>query len=285
VTMNITLVHNDGSQGRGPDETARTATLESERRRLKKAAGDLESLFLYQLLKTMRQTVPKSDMLKGAGFGDGLGKEIYTQMFDQEISKKIAGQGKSSIAEMIYASMERAVERQFRTKENSEPDATTIMPGPGFIRMREDHHGVSRANPEPARTRAADTPEYGPVIDRAAEKYCLPPVLIEAVIRAESNFDPAAVSTAGAKGLMQLADSTATEMNVRNVFDPEENIEGGARYLRLMLDRFGDLKTALAAYNAGPGTVERYGGIPPYPETIDYIERVLGFVGREEAAY
>jgi soluble lytic murein transglycosylase-like protein len=117
--------------------------------------------------------------------------------------------------------------------------------------------------------------KYGPIIEQAAAKYRLNPSLIAAVIKAESNGDARAVSTAGAKGLMQLIDTTAADMGVRDVFNPQENIEGGAKYLRKLLDRFGDIKTALAAYNAGPETVQRYGGIPPYPETIKYVRSVL----------
>jgi soluble lytic murein transglycosylase-like protein len=113
----------------------------------------------------------------------------------------------------------------------------------------------------------------------AARKYDLPPNLIKGVIRAESNFQVDAVSRAGAQGLMQLMPGTAKELGVENPFDIEENIDGGACYLRKMMDSFGgDLKVALAAYNAGPGAVQKYGGeIPPYQETERYINRVLKF--------
>jgi soluble lytic murein transglycosylase-like protein len=115
---------------------------------------------------------------------------------------------------------------------------------------------------------------YGRMIDRAASEHNLDSALIAAVIQTESSGDPRAVSKAGAKGLMQLRDGTAREMGVKNSLDPEANIRGGSRYLRRMLDRFGDLSLALAAYNAGPGTVERHGGVPPFKETRDYIVRV-----------
>lgn len=116
-------------------------------------------------------------------------------------------------------------------------------------------------------------------VRQAARRYDLPPGLIKGVIRAESNFQVAAVSPAGAQGLMQLMPETAKELGVRNPFDIEENIDGGARYLRQMLDSFGgDVKVALAAYNAGPGAVAKYGGrIPPYQETEQYVSRVLKF--------
>lgn len=114
-------------------------------------------------------------------------------------------------------------------------------------------------------------------IRRAARKYNLSPSLIENVIRAESNFQADAVSPAGAQGLMQLMPATARELGVTDAFDISQNIDGGARYLRQMLDRFdGDVKLALAAYNAGPGAVERHGGnVPPYKETQAYVNRIL----------
>lgn len=134
----------------------------------------------------------------------------------------------------------------------------------------------------PARIRlrgAKPAPPSGPYeahIERAARDYRLSPGLIRSVIAVESSGDARAVSSKRAKGLMQLTDSTAEMLGVRNVFDPKENIRGGACYLRQLLDRFdGDLRVALAAYNAGPGAVERHGGIPPFEETRAYVARVL----------
>ena len=115
-------------------------------------------------------------------------------------------------------------------------------------------------------------------VQKAAARYNLPPELINGVIRAESNFQVRAVSSAGAQGLMQLMPATAKELGVTNPFDVEQNIDGGARYLRKMLDRFeGNVPKALAAYNAGPGTVMKYNGRVPYPETRQYVKRVLRF--------
>ena len=115
-------------------------------------------------------------------------------------------------------------------------------------------------------------------ITQAAAKYNLPCKLIKAVIKAESNFDAKAISSAGAQGLMQLMPATAEELGVKNSFDIAQNVDGGSRYLRKMLDRFnGDVKLALAAYNAGPGTVEKYDGNVPYRETQNYVKRVMRF--------
>lgn len=112
------------------------------------------------------------------------------------------------------------------------------------------------------------------LVDHYASRFQLDPALLLAVIRVESNFDPQVVSRKGAQGLMQLMPDTARLLGVRNPFDPSESIFGGALYLRKMLDTFEDLDLALAAYNAGPGTVRRFGGIPPYEETINYVKRV-----------
>jgi len=113
-------------------------------------------------------------------------------------------------------------------------------------------------------------------IKTCAEQYNLEPALIKAIMRAESAFNPLAVSRAGAQGLMQLMPGTARALGVEDAFDPKQNIVGGCRYLRQMLDACqGDVSSALASYNAGPGAVKRYGGIPPFPETQNYVRQVL----------
>lgn len=116
---------------------------------------------------------------------------------------------------------------------------------------------------------------YNKIIKEVAEKHGLEPDLIHSIIRAESNYDPNAVSVRGAMGLMQLMPETVKKYGVRNPFDPSDNIEGGVRYLKeLSLLYSKQTKLVLAAYNAGQEAIRRYGGIPPYPETISYIEKV-----------
>nr|WP_017185587.1 lytic transglycosylase domain-containing protein [Alkalibacillus haloalkaliphilus] len=122
-----------------------------------------------------------------------------------------------------------------------------------------------------------DDSSFKDIIEDVASRYNLDTDLIRSVIQVESGFNPQAVSHAGAQGLMQLMPATADSLGVQNVFDPAQNIEGGARYLRDMLDRYnGDQELALAAYNAGPGNVDYYGGVPPFEETQNYVNRILG---------
>ncbi|MGD9644021.1 MAG: lytic transglycosylase domain-containing protein [Elusimicrobiales bacterium] len=116
-----------------------------------------------------------------------------------------------------------------------------------------------------------------------ARRYGIPENLFVSLVWHESGFNPRAVSRAGAMGLTQLMPATARALGVRNPFDPVENLEGGARYLRQQYERFGRWDLALAAYNAGPGAVSRYGGIPPYRETQNYVRSVLRGAGARSA--
>lgn len=124
------------------------------------------------------------------------------------------------------------------------------------------------------------------IFQEASATYGVPVKLVKAVAKAESNFNPMAVSKAGASGVMQLMPATARGLGVQNIFDPRENIFGGVRYLRERLDEFGgNVELALAAYNAGSGNVKKYGGIPPFQETQNYVKKIMGYLGQAGELY
>ncbi len=126
------------------------------------------------------------------------------------------------------------------------------------------------------RIHRVDVTDFDDIIVAAARYYSLPPALVKAVVAAESSFEPAAVSAAGAQGLMQLVPETAAEVFVRDTFDARDNVYGGARYLRILANRFGgDLRLTIAAYNAGPALVDKARDVPAVDETRQYVQRVL----------
>ena len=131
-----------------------------------------------------------------------------------------------------------------------------------------------------------DATPYDGLVTAAAQRNGIDPALLHGLIQQESGFDPSAGSSAGAQGLCQLMPGTAASLGVSNPLDPAQSIEGGARYLKQQLDAFGgDAQLALAAYNAGPGAVHRYGGVPPYAETQAYVQKVMGYANAYRSAH
>lgn len=150
-----------------------------------------------------------------------------------------------------------------------------VIREPGMSLLEERVYGNEHYERAPARLTAQRRDAYDDLIASAAERWHVDFSLVKAVIHAESAFDKDAVSRVGARGLMQLMPSTASMLQVHDIHDPYQNINAGARYLRMMLDRFkGNLSYALAAYNAGEANVRKYGGIPPFRETQYYVSKV-----------
>ncbi len=223
--------------------------------KLEKASEDFEALFVYFMLRTMRKTVMKSDLLD-----TGMGGEIYQSLFDQEISRSIAHQTRLGIAELIE---QQLAEGQGAPRLEMPPLTPRGIRStvPSDLPPAE---GMERLKP------------FEPHIREASRRNQVDANLIRAVILSESSGRPDAVSAAGARGLMQLMEETAQQMGITDPFNPRQNILGGTAYLAHLLQQFdGNTQLALAAYNAGPSAVERYGGIPPFPETRAYVRKVM----------
>jgi hypothetical protein len=155
---------------------------------------------------------------------------------------------------------------------------TVEVPAADLVGVEPEDHFPGP--PAPAMTEPGP---FAQLIHDAAKKHGVDEKLIQHVILVESNYNPRAVSRRQAQGLMQLLPQTAAKYSVADVFDPAQNIDAGTHYLKDLLRRFGgDLKLALAAYNAGPELVERYGGVPPYPETKSYVRKILALVAAEK---
>lgn len=263
---------------------------EQSKVKLQKAVKDFESIFVGYLLKSMRSNVSKTDL-----FGDGFGGDLVEGMFDSELARHISHNSNLGLAEMLYRQVTgedlpaaaRHLPRSFPEtpiKVNAQPKSLEkalpqVTPAPAVATKVE-----TKPLPQPQVSAmkggvGGRLENYESIIMEAAEKHGLDSNLIKAVIASESAGNAHAHSNKNAKGLMQLIDSTATAMGVNDVWNPRENVFGGAKYLKQMLEKFdGDLKLALASYNAGPGAVEKHGGVPPFKETQKYIERVMNYL-------
>ncbi len=211
-------------------------------------------MLIARMLKEMRNTT------ESEGESKGIIRKTdnpFMEMFDWEMSRMFARSGSLGVSESLMRSLGYG--------ESEDVDLTLDKPEKVDL-----YHGEMKA-----------------VIDGASKHYNVDPALIRSVIICESGGDPVLVSRRNAKGLMQLMDETARDLGVTDPFDPAQNIYGGTKYLRNMLDTYdNNLELALAAYNAGPSTVEAYRGVPPFPETQNYIQRVLDLysnAGIEEA--
>jgi soluble lytic murein transglycosylase-like protein len=170
---------------------------------------------------------------------------------------------------VVHFATQPGGDKRYRVYIHGNGESGRSGAAPGVVPVPPSDHDVARYT------------RYGEVIRQAATLYQIPEQLVRAIIRCESDYDPRAVSVSGARGLMQLMPDTASLMQVRDIDDPRENIFGGVRLLRILANEFnGDLELTIAAYNAGDGAVIRFGGIPPYAQTRDYVVSVTKYYRR-----
>ncbi len=233
-----------------------------------KAAKEFESLLTSMMLKSMSKT---TNGLMGDG---GFGGDMFNSIFEDKIASFMTEQNSYGIAEHLY-----------RKLTGEELDMQKLKEEMGYNPVRRIKTEPAKENTNvasvlsPSKASMNRLQKYDDIIKKASESFGIDTNIIKSVILTESAAKHDAVSSAKAKGLMQLMDGTAKDMGVRNVWNPAENIFGGTKYLSKMFRQYeGDMDLALAAYNAGPGNVEKHGGIPPFEETKNYINRVKGYL-------
>lgn len=179
-----------------------------------------------------------------------------------------SGQFDTMIYQLVLQLLENQLSRSNSTDSSLDNSSSNSVQT--TRKTNTDIKGSSSASPSSSR-------DFSAFVQEASAKYSVDPALVNAIIKAESGGNPNAVSSAGAQGLMQLMPATARGLGVSNPMNPEQNIDGGVRFLKGLLNRYGgDTQLAVAAYNAGPGAVDEYDGVPPYQETQVYVERVMG---------
>jgi Rod binding domain-containing protein len=233
--------------------------------RITTVAREFESLFSSMMLKAMRKTVGDNTLIPLS-----MGEKIYTEMLDDEYAKMIGDNGSLGLAGLI--------EKELRRNEGTPVSMGKTAPPSWMYEKGMLPSAVQSYQPitiDYAQV-AQRVEKWNGLITEISNEYAVDKNLVAAVVAQESAGNQYAVSRAGAKGLMQLMDTTARQMGVTDSFDPAGNIVGGVKYLRRLLDTFdGNVQLALAAYNAGPGAVDKYNGIPPYRETREYVASVL----------
>jgi Rod binding domain-containing protein len=262
------------------DKIHKNLTIE-EKNKYADAARGFESIFFNMMIKEMKSGLKNGSDGEGEG-EDSFGGDTMLSYADTLLSDQISKTGSGiGIADKVY---------QFLTGEKI-PVNSVITPASNAIPEKpltnvsvqsikssfspDLSENISGNFLDRVKTRLNN---YDDLIQNASQTHNVPQSLIKAVITAESAGKLDAKSSAGAKGLMQLMDGTASDLGVNNSFDPEQNIMGGSKYLSQMLNKFnGDVNLALAAYNAGPGNVDKYNGVPPFKETQAYINRVLKY--------
>jgi Rod binding domain-containing protein len=287
----------------------RTALDDRSREQLQRATKQFEGLLVGYMLKSMRASTHTNEL-----FGESYGGDMFESMFDGEMAQQVSRYSSFGLAEMLYRRM--TGEEMPATRTNGKPAAPSpVVPtvkaatsaptastlastpapavkatpavapkaAPTVVLSREDVRDSASAVRDTTRA-VQDTlrrrlDQVAPFIQEAADTHGVDANLLKAVIATESHGDTLARSPRNAKGLMQLIDSTAAAMGVKNVWDARDNVMGGAKYLSQLMARFnGDQEKAVASYNAGPGAVSKHGGIPPFKETRDYVEKVMSYL-------
>ena len=239
---------------------------EAQKEKIAGAAKQFESLLTSMMLKSMTKT---TDGMFG---DDSLGGDYFDSVFQNEIASFMSKSKSLGVADMLYKKL---------TGEDLPSQVTGLkstLPGnTGNLKISNGINGLPTITP--SRTSQQRLSKYEDIIDQASQTFGVDKNVIKSVILTESAANDRAVSSARAKGLMQLIDSTASDMGVQNAFDPKQNIFGGTKYLSGLLRKYnGDLNLALASYNAGPQNVDKYGGVPPFEETQNYVTRVMGYL-------
>jgi Rod binding domain-containing protein len=238
----------------------------SEKQKLAEVSKQFESLLTSMMLKSMNQTT-------GGMFGENsFGGDFFDSIFQFEIANQISKGTGLGVADQIYKRL---------TGENFSPEVLNkeIQPLTKQPKIEVQQNTQEITTVKPSNQSLNRLSKFEDIINQASETYGVDKNIIKSVILAESSAKENAVSSANAKGLMQIIDSTAKYLGINNVFDPKQNIMGGAKYLGELLRKYdGNLKFALAGYNAGPGNVDKYNGIPPFSETQTYVKRVIGYL-------
>ncbi len=222
---------------------------------LKKACMGFEAIMVEKMLESMDKTIPEDPLLK-----NNAQNSIYKSMYINALSKKIANRSQFGIGNLLFNSLKSYVDyKKYKTK--------SLKP----LRADVDFKPFNN-------NRSSDIIHIKKIVDEASKKYSVPKKLIYGIIKAESNFNPHALSKAGAVGVMQLMPQTALEMGAENIWNIRENVMAGVKYISSLINRFKNEKMAIAAYNAGPSNVQRYKGVPPFKETKNYVKKVLAYV-------